>query len=226
MQRMFNLRKWTEIQAGGGVSFESVRPRTVRFEVNSFEETRLHIVYPEGVYLTTPGIVGEASTTEEIIAPGTVFFLGRSFGRDVIETFVEGRFDLVVDGGTLWLFTADGDEVHATVIEPVIFTRIAERKSRNAELEAIERRMYLNQQRMLSAMHDEFERRMQEKENESAVRYAGRDGVPPKVPASIAETRGRPAAAPEAASTDEPDQADQDAGDGEPVANAKKGKGK
>lgn len=160
MQRMFNLREWTEIADGGSLSFHSARPRIVRFEVNTPDEVLMHICYPDGIYVThPPENIGEAGSTEEVLEPGTVQFLAKVTGRETIETFVEGAFDLVVQGGTLYVFTADGTEVHATVTDPIIFTKIAERKARNPELERIERRMYLNQERRMQQQADDMERR-------------------------------------------------------------------
>lgn len=155
MQRMFNLRKWTTLAEGAGLSFKSMRARVVKLDVNSETEVSLYIQYPDGVF--TYDIDG--TVVEEVVAPGSTYFLALVKGRDTLETFVDGKFDLLVQGGNLAVYTADGDDVHATVVDPVIFTRIAERKARNPELEAIERRMYLNQERRLASQMADMDRR-------------------------------------------------------------------
>lgn len=157
MLRMFNLRKWTELSDGGALSFHSTRARLVKLELNSPGPVKLHIRYPDGVYARDE--VANDGSVVEVIAPGTDYFLGKIDGRETLETWVDGQFDLFVEGGTCFVFTADGDDVHAVVLDPVIFTRIAERRARNPELEAIERRMYLNQERRLAAQMEDMERR-------------------------------------------------------------------
>lgn len=160
MQRMFNLRKWSTLTEGTALSWSSKRPRVVKFEVNSPAEVSLHLRYPDGVFYQEPaGYDGEAGTVHEIVAPGTTFFLALVRGRDTIETFVDANFEVLSEGGGCYVYTADGDDVHSVVLEPVIFTRIAERKARNPEIEAIERRMYLNQQRRLDQQLADMERR-------------------------------------------------------------------
>lgn len=154
MQRMFNLRKWTEVREGSALSFHSERARIVKFELNSPGEVLLHIRYPNAIMRSD-----DAGHSFELVPAGATFFLGLVKGREALETFVEGQFDLLVEGGTVYVFTADGDDVHAVVVEPVIFTRIAERRARNPELEAIERRMYLNQERRLAAQMEDMDRR-------------------------------------------------------------------
>lgn len=159
MQRMFNLRKWSTLSEGTALSWAGSRPRVVKFEVNSPGDVTLHLRYPEGVYKRTPGVDGEAGTVEEILAPGTTFFLALVRGRETIETFVDGPFEVLAEGGGCYVYTADGDDISSVVLDPVIFTRIAERRARNPEIEAIERRMFLNQERRLAQQMEDMERR-------------------------------------------------------------------
>lgn len=160
MQRMFNLRKWSELRDGGALSYKSVRARIVKFDINCATEVSLHLRYPEGAYATRAASdIAESAAVDEIIAPGTTFFLALVKGRETIETFVDGQVELLAVGGNCYVYTADGDDVSSVVLEPVIFTRIAERKARNPELEAIERRMYLNQEKRLQQQMADMDRR-------------------------------------------------------------------
>lgn len=150
MQRMFNLRKWTEMTEGTAVSFAGTRPRIVNLEVNAPSEVCLYLKYPES---------------------DETYFLALVRGRDKIETYVDGAFEVLSEGGVCYIYTADGDDISSVVLEPVIFTRIAERRARNPELEAIERRMFLNQQKRLDAQMAEFDRRLKAEREY----YVGRD---------------------------------------------------
>lgn len=134
MQRMFNVSKWQRLCEGGAIRFDGGRPRVVRLELNSPQ--------PVGLYLMEP-VTGEA------------LFLCRVVGRDTVEFQVGGKFTLVSDG-EVFVYTAGMEMIHHVVDDPVIFTRITERRQVNPEIAAIQRAMHLNMERRLAAQRDEF----------------------------------------------------------------------
>lgn len=134
MQRMYNISKWKRLDEGQSLHFDGDRPRVVRIEVNSRDLV--------GLYLF------EALT-------GKTVFLSASQGRDTIEFHCGGAFSLVSDGEA-FIYTADGEFIHHEAVDPVIFTRITERRQINPEILAIQRMMNLNIERRLAAQRDEF----------------------------------------------------------------------
>lgn len=134
MQRMFNVAKWTRLDEGRSLVFGSNRPRVVRLEVNSRE--------PVGLYLLD-------------VPSGTTLFLAASCGRDTIEFHCGGNFSIVSDG-EVFIYTADGETIHAEIPDPVIFTRIAERRQVPPEIKAITDVMNRNIERRLAQQASEF----------------------------------------------------------------------
>lgn len=142
MQRMFNVTKWRALTEGQALTIDNERARVVRVEVNAPQ--------PAGLYLFNAG-------------NGAAVFLARVVGRDTIEFYSDGKFTLVSDG-EVYVYTADGETVHHESVDPVIFTRITERRQVNPEIRRIQEVMNLNIERRLAAQRDEFNaaiRRMQ-----------------------------------------------------------------
>lgn len=136
-------------------------------------------VLAEGVKLELKG--GLRSVALEINAPEPInlyaglnqedIFVGRFEGRDRVEFTVDGDFFLYGDGGELWFITTD-DVVVNTEADPAdpIFTRIANRRDRNPNLEAIEWRMRQNMERRFAEMQAEAQRRSEDDERLYAAR--------------------------------------------------------
>lgn len=174
MQRLFNVTKWRRLCEGQTITFPTARPRVVRLELNAPRAV--------GLYLF------EAET-------GEALFLCRAEGRDTVEFYSGGGFSLVADG-EVFIYTADGETVHHEAVDPVIFTRMAERRSIHPEIAAIQRTMNINIERRLAAQRDEFNAailRMQ-RDRHMAARAAADQ-------AAVAEPAGVPESVP-AASTD------------------------
>lgn len=141
MQRMFNLSKWAELGEGQSIWFPSTRPRVVRMDVNAPGDARLYVVQ-EG---------------------GEPAFLARVVGRDVLEFFVEGAFGLVTEGSTVNVYTIDGDNWAYEDPDPIVFTRVTERRPRNLELEYITMMMSQNVEKRLASQAREMERRFEQR---------------------------------------------------------------
>lgn len=174
MQRLFNVTKWKRLCEGQSLTYPNARPRVVRLEVNAPRAV--------GLYLF------DAAT-------GEALFLARVEGRDTVEFYSGGDFELVSDG-EVFLYTADGEVAHHEVLDPVIFTRIVERRQVNPEVAAIQRAMNINIERRLAAQRDEFNaaiRRLQSDRKvaaRSAVDEAadtGASGVPEPVTPEVAD---------------------------------------
>lgn len=136
MQRIFNLRDWKTLREGQVMEFPGDRPRKVRLEVNAPGHSALYVVYG-----------------------GEPVFLANVFGRDTIEFDSEGEFGLAVegDGAGCFIFTADGDRIHTLVDEPVIFTKIAERRRRDPVIEMMRYEMRRNMEMMQQQQRAEID---------------------------------------------------------------------
>lgn len=181
MQRLFNLSKWTELRDGEALPFKGARPRTVRLELNAPDEVSLYSV-----------------------ENGEPIFLALVRGRDVVEFAPDGEFALAVEGGTVFVYTADGQDVHSIAPDPVIFTKIAERRRRDPAMELMMYEMNRNIEKRLQAQHADFERII------AAREAAGATPVAPAAAGTPANGTPEPVSAPVA--TPAPDTAV--AGDG------------
>lgn len=166
MQRMFNLDKWQTIGDGSAIHFAAERPRAVRLELNAEGVSLLYV-------LRKPL---EGSEDAE-----SARFLARVEGRDTVEFVTDGPYSLVCEGAPCAVYTVDGERWSHKEVSPVVFTKIAQRRHRAPELEAIQRHMYVNMERRLAQQADEFralfERRERAREaqlaSEAAAAAAG-----------------------------------------------------
>lgn len=142
MQRIFNVNKWVTLSSKKALEFSSKRPRVVRLEVNSPGESFLYVT-----------MLGEDED----------HFLARVVGRDTVEFYSSGAFTLSVEEGECNVYTVDGSDVSHVNLAPKVFTRLAERRKRNPELEYIAHTMQINLERRLAKqaneLRAEFERR-------------------------------------------------------------------
>lgn len=159
MQRMFNLDKWTRLDKGKGLEFTNPRPRNVRLEVNSPVKAALHVIDEHG---------------ED-------HFLALVEGRETVEFGTTGAFSLTSDAECN-VYTADGADISSVVVEPVILTKIAERRARNPELEYLQRVMYENMERRIAATEADFARRLVAERGTGSGSTASPVETPPAAP--------------------------------------------
>lgn len=149
-QRLFDVNKWTLLEEGKVLRYPSAKPREVKLEVNAPGDSELSYVSDSG----------------------EVKFLALVRGRDRVEFHTDGRFGLTVQGNDCYIYTVDGIDISTTILDPVIFTRIVERRARNPEFVAMELRMMQNIQRRLDSQKHElvgyYERRERYREQELA----------------------------------------------------------
>lgn len=191
-QRIHNLAKWTFLEEGSALHYANPRRRTVILEVNSPDEVCYYVQQdledvrdnPERVVDRLAGRTREGPPPEEAdqelssrSPDRAVSFLGVAKGRDRFEFAVDGAFSLLVDGGSTYVYTADSQDIATRIVAPVIFTRIANRRARNPELERMQFMMRVNQQRMFDELNAEMDRRTaalkQELETYAPDRYQG-----------------------------------------------------
>ena len=93
-------------------------------------------------------------------------FLGRIEGFQTIEFYAAGTVNVSLDGNDVWWSCSEVEPTYVEVIDPVIFTKIANRRHRNPELEEMMFRMNQNMERRLAQQANEieaaFERRRKE----------------------------------------------------------------
>lgn len=99
-------------------------------------------------------------------AGGVLRFLAKTDGNDTVEFYTEGAVSIMLDGADTWWHCAEVEPTFSEVIDPAIFTELADRRTRNPELEEMMYRMQMNVERRIATQAAEFEThiaRMQEK---------------------------------------------------------------
>ncbi len=92
-------------------------------------------------------------------------------GQETVEFYAHGDFYVFAekDAGMVKYQSADLEPTFSEVVDPVIFTKIANRRHRNPEMEEMMYRMQINVERRLAQQAGEleaaFERRRREEEN-------------------------------------------------------------
>lgn len=142
MQRIGSISKWSFLAAAHAVEFTSTKHRRVRVEVNSPEPTRLYLINDDG----------------------ETFFLARVLGLDVIEFEVNGAFQLLTeDSGINW-WSADNTSTHTAIPEAEAFVKLHEAREKNYEVLLMERVMQQNIERRMRHIHEELERKYEQRE--------------------------------------------------------------
>lgn len=135
MQRIFNVDKWWKVSQGEALEFPNEKKRNVRLEVNTPNRAALWLIDQE---------------SEE------PYFLALVEGRETIEFGTTGKMALSVEGGDVWIFTADSDDPSVIILAPRIFTKIYERRRRNPEFELMMHKMQENMERRLAQQANEL----------------------------------------------------------------------
>lgn len=183
MQRMFQLTDWVEVLDGGKLPLPG-EARKIVLQVNAPQETVLTI------------------SLEDLGSPEK--FLALVKGRDTLEFYVPGNVNIRVDGDCYFTGTEMGEPAYEVDDDPEIFTRVAVRKQRNPELEALMHKQTLNFQRMLNQQLDERDKlyaarertreRVQRQRDEAAAAaaaaYAAPDAGAEPAPAAAQQPDG------------------------------------
>lgn len=148
--KLNSLARWASLPSTDAIVFEGsdVGERRVRINFNL-----------EGV---TTFFIGDDGGEEFLCTIGP--------GLETVEFNVAGAFKVYAEkgSGVVHYQSADLEPTFHEIADPVIFTRIAQRRHRNPELEEMMYRMQANIERRLAAQADEMEalyaRRLQEAE--------------------------------------------------------------
>lgn len=170
--KLNSLTRWLELEQNGVINFEGATDggeRRVRLHLNCEAQTALFFENTDGPrFLTT-------------VEPGLT----------TIEFGAVGPFSVFPEEmtGAVQYQTADGEPTFATIADPQIFTKIANRRHRNPELEEMMMRMQLNMERRLATQASEieaaFERRRKEDEHGRAA-----ERVETNAPGAVASAAG------------------------------------
>lgn len=195
-QRLFSLSKWTLLEEGKAIHYINPRGRPVAIEVNSPDEVAFYVIQNLEDVAENPALLADkaagrvaadedrlgvlrSSLFENAEVPTSakddgkaVTFLALVKGRDRLEFSVDGAFDLMVEGGNANVYTVDSADVATRIVAPIIFTRVANRRVRNPELEWMMYQQRRNQEDMLAAMSAEMERRLSDLEKGLKKQYA------------------------------------------------------
>ena len=149
--KLHSLARWARLDGSEAIVFEGTGPaeRRVRIDFN--------------LEACTTFFVGDTD--------GERFLATIGPGLETLEFNIGGAFKVYAEkgSGTVHYLCSGQEPVSMAVPDPVIFTRIATRRTRNPELEEMMHRMNLNIERRMAAQADElaafYERRLEETRN-------------------------------------------------------------
>lgn len=166
-QRVFNLSKWSLLEEGAMLEYKNPRRRTVIVDVNCPAECAFYVMQSKRDVEDNPEKVKDRRFGRRTLAegaadpnPSEMTFLGLAKGRDRFEFAVDGAFALTVEGSSAYVYTADSQDIATRIVDPVIFTRLANRKVKNPDLQRIENAMRINQLQFQAALAADHERLM------------------------------------------------------------------
>ncbi len=156
--RLNSLSRWKDLEAGAAIMFDDPATENER-------RIRLHF----NLAAATPFYIEDAN--------GPRFLTVVPAGLETVEFGAVGSFAIFPQEGAreVQYQTAEDEPTYATVVDPVIFTKIANRRHRNPEMEEVMFRMQQNMERRLAQQADEIEqalerRRMEETHGRPAER--------------------------------------------------------
>lgn len=138
MRMLKDINKLRLVKAGDALSLvDGEFPRDVRLELNTERPTRL-------------GLLLEDKSER---------FLAVVEGRDTVVFTIEGPCEVWPSSdGEVWWYTVEM-EAAAIVSNAETYTKIAERRARNPDLELVARRMQQNADRRMAALMAEMDKR-------------------------------------------------------------------
>lgn len=131
-----DLGRWQALGEGASIRFEADKMRRFRLEVNTPNRTRFYLV--NGTDVT---------------------FLASVDGYEVIQFIAPEVFEITSDGAEALIYTTEFEQTSVEIPDAVIFTKIAERRARNPELEYMMSKVQENMDRRLAVATRDFEQR-------------------------------------------------------------------
>lgn len=148
--KLNSIERWNAVDNGKGVALNGRGHRKVRIEFLSENDRRIYLVRENG----------------------EVRFLAfLEAGHTCLEFMDEGSLLISPDddGGELWAYTSEFEAAHIIVPDAVTFTKIAQRRTRNPELEHM---MFLQQQnidRRFAAMENDYKLQLEKMKNGTGI---------------------------------------------------------
>lgn len=149
--KLNSLARWHDLEAGKAILFEkgsSNGERRIRLNLNLAGQTAFYIENEKG-----PRFLAVAGP-----------------GLETLEFSVAGTVGVFADEGSgpVQYQTSETEPTHAEVVDAAIFTKIANRRHRNPELEEVMYRMQMNMERRLAQQAGEIEAAFERRRNEEA----------------------------------------------------------
>lgn len=141
MQNLNNIEKWEDLTEGEALVLEGTRRRRITLHVNAPHEANLYLV----------------ETGKDGADKGR--FLCKVCGLDVVRWTAQGVQKIVSDVPLVKVYTGELEKTSMASPDPTVFTKIAERRQRNPQLELMMRTMRQNTEALLSAQAAEMDRR-------------------------------------------------------------------
>lgn len=151
MQEIWNPDRWVEFTADAVFNLPSKKPRTVVFHTNCEEDTPLYIERGFGTEATRR------------------FLCVARKGLDKVRFIAEGpcRISPAV-GMVVYIYTADGSDVHRISYDEETFTTLHVAAPRNPQLEFLEYQRERNMRANLLKIEEELERKYSARQGRSA----------------------------------------------------------
>lgn len=128
--KLDSLSRWAALPQGDVLTLAgTVAERRIRLQVNSPGAARLFVVNADG---------------EEV-------FLAAPVGRETVEFSAGGDVRITTADDDVFVYTAELEPTSAVIPDPVVFTKIAQRRARNPEMEQMMFLMNQNMDRRLAA---------------------------------------------------------------------------
>lgn len=171
-----NVSKWSRLPIASALELSGETPRKVRLELNTTMPTH---------------VVAIDNKDQER-------FLAMVNGLETLEFITDGPVAIAcTTEGEVWYFTQDGDNDAIELPLEVPFTKIAQRRHRNPELELLMYKQQQNIERRLAQQQNEFEERLaalgtpydqNTGEVDEDVTVAKSDGLPGSTKAEAAQS--------------------------------------
>lgn len=131
-----------------GLLLEGAKRREVRLELNTAGPCQLRIQYNQN----------------------DIRFLANVHGRETITFIADGNVVVYPDSeDEVWWWTPEMEKTSVVIPDAETFTKLAERRQRNPELERVAKKMAENADRRMSMMFAEFDRRVAAAEAKNAT---------------------------------------------------------
>lgn len=139
MMDLKEVSKFVLAKPGEGLLLENTKRREVRLELNTAAPCQLRIQYSKN----------------------DIRFLANVHGRETVTFIANGSVGIYPDSeDEVWWWTPEMEKTSVLIPDAETFTKIAQRRERNPDLERVARKMAENTDRRMAAMFAEFDRRI------------------------------------------------------------------